>query len=184
MDSGWWNRGAKKPIFVVIASVLVLALTALYAAAPFEFRSRQEVVADRGEQVMPFDLERTTHIFNPTPDGGVQKVVADDPTEQEQVSLIQEHLKKEAAAFADGDLSDPAAIHGRSMPGLEELEMGTDRITIRYSDLPNGGQITYTTEDSALVAALHDWFQAQLSDHGQHATGHDSEAQRDHPADR
>ncbi|MFJ3976495.1 hypothetical protein [Streptomyces sp. NPDC090021] len=33
--------------------------------------------------------------------------------------------------------------------------------------------LTYTTEDSALVDALHDWLEAQLGDHGAHAeSGH------------
>jgi hypothetical protein len=55
------------------------------------------------------------------------------------------------------------------MPGLRDLEQGHDRIEIRYADTPAGAQITYTTSDPALVTALHAWFDAQVSDHGQHA---------------
>jgi hypothetical protein len=133
--------------------------------------SRQAEVADRGAEVMPFDLDRTTHVFTGRPDGGTQTVTADDPRDAGQVRLIREHLRTEAAAFAQGDFTDPATIHGDGMPGLATLRAGTDRITVRYRDLPAGGQLTYTTDDQALVDALHDWFAAQVTDHGEHA-GH------------
>jgi hypothetical protein len=55
------------------------------------------------------------------------------------------------------------------MPGLSELSKGYQRITTGYAELPNGARITYTTDDPALVTALHSWFDAQVSDHGSHA---------------
>ena len=133
--------------------------------------SRQSEVAEKGAQVMPFALKETTHVFEPTENGGVQKVVADDPTDQEQLSLIREHLKEEADKFSQGDFSDPAEIHGEDMPGLEQLEENASSFEVSYSELPDGAQIEYTTDDPALVSALHDWFEAQLSDHTEHATG-------------
>jgi hypothetical protein len=123
---------------------------------------------------MPFDLERTTHIFDKLEDGGLQQVVADDPTDDDQVALIRAHLVEEAERFQAGDFHDPAMIHGEEMPGLHELMLGADRITVVYRELPNGAAIRYTTGDSDLVAAIHAWFDAQLADHGDHATtGHD-----------
>jgi len=149
---------------------VVATLGVLYAAGAFAFQdARQEEVAERGAEVMPFDLDETTHVFEPTETGGVQRVVADDPTDEKQVALIRGHLEEEAEAFRLGDLSDPAAIHGEDMPGLRELETGTERIEIRYSELSDGAQIEYETEDPALASALHEWFDAQLSDHGGHA---------------
>jgi len=58
------------------------------------------------------------------------------------------------------------------MPGLAELKAEAKQIEVRYSALPDGAQIRYTTKDPKLVAALHRWFDAQLSDHGHHASGH------------
>jgi hypothetical protein len=130
---------------------------------------RQDEVAARGAEVMPFDLDRTTHVFTDLPDGGLQMVTADDPGDAEQVRLIREHLRQEAAAFAQGDFGDPAAIHGEEMPGLAALRAGADRIEVAYEDLPDGAQLRYTSSEPALVAALHDWFDAQVSDHGSHA---------------
>ncbi|MGC3000141.1 aspartate carbamoyltransferase [Streptomyces sp. G35A] len=134
---------------------------------------RQEAVAERGRTVMPFNLEQTTHHFTPTKAGGVQDVVADQPDDATQVSLIRTHLQQEAKAFSQGDFGDPAQIHGDSMPGLAELEDSYKRIEVHYRKRPDGATLTYETEEPALVDALHDWFEAQLSDHGDHGeSGH------------
>lgn len=71
-----------------------------------------------GAAVMPFDLEKTTHVFRMTESGGVQRVVAVDAGDKEQITMIRQHLEHEAGRFQRGDYSDPAAIHGESMPGL------------------------------------------------------------------
>jgi hypothetical protein len=121
---------------------------------------------------MPFDLALTTHDFQSRPDGGVQTVVAKAPADARQIDLIRQHLSDEAAKFGRGDFSDPARIHGRDMPGLAELAAGASRVTIRYAPLPNGGEISYATDDPALVEAIHRWFAAQRADHGHHAMPH------------
>jgi hypothetical protein len=131
--------------------------------------SRQDVVATRGAAVMPFDQARTMHHFVPNEAGGVEKVMANDSGDTSQISLVREHLKMEAERFARGDFSDPAAIHGEDMPGLGALKAGASRMTILYKDVKDGGQIDYSSTDSDLIAAIHDWFKAQASDHGSHA---------------
>ncbi|MDN3296828.1 DUF2613 family protein [Streptomyces ficellus] len=130
---------------------------------------RQKAVAERGQSVMPFDLEQTTHHFTPTATGGIQEVVADRRGDAEQVDLIRAHLRKEAQAFSRGDFSDPARIHGADMPGLAELQDGYDRFEVRYGERADGAILTYATDDPRLVDALHNWFEAQLGDHGGHA---------------
>lgn len=161
---------SRRRSFTAWSGVIVLALLAV----SFLFRQkvvhlRQAHVAARGAQVMPFNLEETTHIFKPLPKGGLQTVVADNPADTQQISLIQTHLQSEADKFSSGDFSDPAAIHGEAMPGLSELAEGSQNIQIQYASLPNGGEIRYLTQDPALISALHDWFAAQRSDHGHHA---------------
>ncbi|GKQ34045.1 aspartate carbamoyltransferase [Streptomyces sp. A012304] len=134
---------------------------------------RQKVVAERGRSVMPFDLEQTTHRFTPTAVGGVQDVLADRRDDAEQIGLIRAHLRKEAEAFGRGDFGDPARIHGEDMPGLAALQDGHDRIEVRFKERADGATLTYTTREPALVDALHEWFEAQLGDHGAHAeSGH------------
>lgn len=130
---------------------------------------RQAEVAERGAEVMPFDLDATTHRFEPLDDGLLQTVVADDPADGDQVALVREHLVDEADRFAEGDFDDPASIHGDEMPGLEELRSGFEHIDVTYAEVPDGATITYTTAEADLVAALHDWAEAQVTDHGDHA---------------
>ncbi|WP_215610206.1 hypothetical protein [Leptothoe spongobia] len=164
------NQLIHRPKIFWIAGLIALAIVigaSLYRQAVLH--QRQAEVAMRGAQVMPFDLEKTTHHFEPLPDGGLQTVVADSPIDPEQVKLIQSHLKEETAKFQAGDFSDPAAIHGDAMPGLKQLRAGHRNMTVEYTTLPDGGQIRYTTQQPALVAAVHDWFAAQRSDHGHHA---------------
>ncbi|MDP9843761.1 hypothetical protein [Streptosporangium lutulentum] len=152
-------------LIVVAATVYVLISRNEQQA----LAARQAEIAARSRTVMPFDLERTTHRFAKSATGGVQTVTSEDPADIEQVALIREHLTEEAAGFGKGDYGDPASIHGTDMPGLRELEQGHGRVDIRYTELPAGARITYTTSDAPLVTALHAWFDAQVTDHGQHA---------------
>jgi len=131
---------------------------------------RQAEVAERGAQVMPFGLEQTTHIFKKLESGGVQQVIVKEGADAEQIRLIQTHLSQEAEKFGIGDFGDPAQIHGDAMPGLAVLRERASEIDVQYTDLDNGGQIEFTSVNPELIAALHAWFDAQLSDHGMHAT--------------
>ena len=153
-----------------LATVAILG--ALWATGAFASQeTRPEEIAEKGARVMPFDLEETTHVFEKTQTGGVQEVVADDPADEKEISLIKGHLEEEAAAFRRGDYSDPSSIHGQDMPGLKQLEAGHEKVEVRYSELPDGARIEFSTEDPASVRALHRWFDAQLSDHGGDAEG-------------
>ena len=161
------TRVTRRVVLVALVMSGILASTGICAPP-----TRQEEVAKRGAQVMPFDLEQTTHVFRPLEDGGLQTVTAKDPSNSAQIALIQAHLKEEAEKFRQGDFSDPAKIHGEDMPGLAALQAGARHIEMQYTLLPDGAQMRYTTTDPALIMALHQWFAAQLSDHGHHAVGH------------
>jgi hypothetical protein len=115
---------------------------------------------------MPFDMSQTVHIFRMTEQGGVQRVVTRDSSAKEQVALIQQHLKHEAERFQQGDYSDPGMLHGTDMPGLKELQTGGSKIKVSYLALPEGAEITFSTDDRHLLTAIHRWFGAQLSEHG------------------
>jgi hypothetical protein len=85
---------------------------------------------------------------------------------KEQVALIQQHLKHEAERFQSGDFSDPGRLHGADMPGLKDLQTGGSIIKVSYAALPDGAEITFSTDDRRLLTAIHRWFGAQLSEHG------------------
>ena len=128
--------------------------------------------AAREQAVMPFDVKATLHIFEDTATGGVQRVLVDDPDDTENIALIRSHLEEEAARFAEGNFTDPSFLHGEEMPGLVELEAAgeADQLTVSYNELADGAEISYVSDDPSVVIALHLWFQAQVVDHGEHAT--------------
>lgn len=160
---------SRSPWRLVLVPLAVLA--GLGACGPAGPTDRQTEVAERGSRIMPFDLDATTHHFDPDPDGLTQTVVADDPADADQVGLVREHLHHQADRFARGDFADPAHIHGDAMPGLADLREGYTAIRVTYADVAAGGEVTYRTTDTALVQALHEWGLAQVSDHGEHAEG-------------
>ena len=125
-----------------IVSMLIALLAVIPAHAMEKAdEKRLDEVAKRGTHVMPFDLEKTTHVF----------------------SKISEDFKR-------GDFSKPERIHGEGMPGLAALKSAKPgQIRIEYSVLPDGAQIAYSTKSPHLIDAIHYWFDAQLRDHARHA---------------
>jgi len=159
---------------LVIATFLVAALATLpsYAADKASEQRLDEVVA-RGVKVMPFSLEQTTHIFSKTAQGGIQQVIVKQADNLEQINYIRQHLAKISADFKKCDFSNPAKIHGNAMPGLKQLQQAKPgQIDIVYKELANGAEITYSTAVPELKIAIHQWFDAQLTDHARHATSH------------
>lgn len=157
--------------FAIIIAILIhagLVVAPAIAQSSEPAPSRQRDVEQRGMAVMPFDQARTMHMFRETPNGGVQMVTSKDG-DPAQVTAIRLHLRHEAISFARGDYSDPIAIHGAHMPGLAFLKTAGPKINVAYQELPHGAQMTFTTSDPMALKALHEWFAAQVSDHGAHA---------------
>jgi hypothetical protein len=164
-----WRKRRTKPGQRSAALVLALVAGMTGCGTSGAESGRRAEVSERSRKVMPFDLERTTHHFTKSADGGVETVLADDPADEQQIRLIREHLTKEYARFRQGDWGDPATIHGRTMPGIQELSRGYSRIRMTYGNVRAGARIVFSTSDPAMVKALHAWFDAQVSDHGEHA---------------
>ena len=130
----------------------------------------QAEVAQRGTQVMPFALAKTMHLFSPTPDGGIQRVIARNPQDHQQITLIRQHLQEMAQKFKSGDYSGPAFIHGEHMPGLQILQKAKpDDLQIRYAEEIDGASLVFQSRQPEIINAIHDWFTAQLQDHGHDA---------------
>jgi hypothetical protein len=148
--------------FFLTSMVVLMQLNCGSAIA----QTPKEHVNGMPHSVMPFDMAKTTHVFKMTETGGVQRVILKDRSYTDQVVLIQRHLREEAGRFQHGDYSDPAKLHGVTMPGLNELQLGAQRVKVSYSDLSDGAEITFKTTDPHLLTAIHRWFGAQLSEHG------------------
>jgi hypothetical protein len=126
----------------------------------------QAEVSKRGMEVMPFNVAATTHIFTKNDTDGVQQVVTKKAADDTQLKLIRQHLQEIKTQFLNGDFSGPVHIHGQAMPGLAELkDAKPGQISIEYRDINEGAELIYRTTDKQLASALHQWFDAQLSDH-------------------
>ena len=160
----------KKFVPFAVACVTAWTVSPVLAADA----QREADVSRRGAEVMPFSLTATTHVFTKTADGGVQRVIAKNAADVGQIKLIREHLHEIQMQFSRGDFSGPTYIHGTHMPGLAELKAAAPgEIAVAYQGVEAGAELVYRTANPKLVVALHEWFDAQLSDHGADAmAGH------------
>jgi hypothetical protein len=59
------------------------------------------------------------------------------------------------------------------MPGLVTLKAAGGKLHVTYKRLPAGASLTFASSDKSVVAAIHDWFAAQRSDHAAHEHMHE-----------
>jgi len=119
----------------------------------------------RGDRVMGFDHQRTTHHFFLTPEGGSIEVAVADVADGASRDAIRHHLGQVAEAFARGDFSMPAAIHARVLPGVETLRRLKEAITYRFEETERGGRVRITTANPEAREAIHAFLRAQIEDH-------------------
>jgi hypothetical protein len=155
---------------------MVLALIGVSVSMRCEAQNaqRQEDIAKRGAEVMPFAHMATMHVFTKTADGGTMRIVAKDAADAQQISMVRAHLQYMRGRFEQGDYSGPAHIHGNAMPGLADLKAAKlGEVAVSYREMEGGAELQFRTADAKLLSALHEWFDAQLSDHGKDAVaGH------------
>jgi hypothetical protein len=157
-----------------LRAALISLTLAFSVASVAQDSSRQDEVAKRGADVMPFSHTATLHVFAKTHDGGTLRLIVRDPTDTQQIQMVRAHLQDMRGRFEKGDYSGPSHIHGNAMPGLAELKAAKPgQIAVSYQDTADGAELEYRTRDPKLISALHAWIDAQLSDHGKDATaGH------------
>jgi hypothetical protein len=122
-------------------------------------------VDSRGDAVMGFDHETTTHHFLLAPDGGSIEVTANDPEDAASRDAIRGHLSHIAGMFAAGNFEAPMLVHDRVPPGVPELQRRKTSIRWRYEDLPSGGRVVAASRDKKAVAAVHEFLKFQIADH-------------------
>ncbi|MBK4737097.1 aspartate carbamoyltransferase [Noviherbaspirillum pedocola] len=151
-----------------LTALTLFAAANVWAGQPHgALERRQETVAQRGAEVMPFELAATVHMFKKTADGGIQQVVARDRSDATQIRLIRRHLREIQQEFMRRDFSSPATIHGNDMPGLATLRNAKpDELLVYYRNVAAGAELVYHGSDAETIKAVHQWFDAQVSDHG------------------
>jgi hypothetical protein len=120
---------------------------------------------ERGALAMGFDQEKTVHHFVLYDDGGAIDVAVMNPSDQENLRAIRQHLREIAGLFKAGDFGKPALTHAQQVPGTADMTRLKDALTYEYADTPAGGQVRIATADRDALAAVHAFLRFQIEDH-------------------
>ena len=122
-------------------------------------------VVNRGDHVMGFSHDKTTHHFVLLKDGGSIEAIANDNADAASWQEIREHLQHVAGMFSKGDFNAPMLIHARTPPGVPTMKKLRGEIQYRVEDLPNGARVRVSSQNPKAVAAIHDFLRFQIQDH-------------------
>jgi ribonuclease PH len=120
---------------------------------------------NRGDHVMGFDHDKTTHHFTLTKNGGVIQVTANDSTDSISRDHIRMHLQHISKAFAMGDFDNPMEVHSEIPPGVQVMKERKNKISYRFESIADGGRVVIKTEDTKALAAVHEYLQYQIREH-------------------
>jgi hypothetical protein len=120
---------------------------------------------NRGDHVMGFGQDKTTHHFELTKAGGIIQVRANDPTDSETRDHIRMHLQHISKAFAAGDFQDPMEVHAEVPPGVPVMQQLKSTIAYHYESVSRGGRVVIQTQDANALEAIHEYLQYQIRVH-------------------
>ena len=153
---------------IVLLSVIVLAFLVFNI---FSARTNQSD-AKRAKVLAALmsDTSVVRQTWVPTTEGMTATFVVAQPdssTSAVRVKDIRSYLRTQRIQHLRADYSDVRFV-GRSLPGRPELESGTEnlKLNVRYSDVPNGGRLTWIGVDKdrdIMKAALAEWSAAVRS---------------------
>ena len=119
----------------------------------------------RGDAVMGFSHETTTHAFPLYDDGGAIEVSANDPKDAKAIAAIRAHLRIIAKDFAKGDFAKPKAIHEQLPDGAADMRALRAAIKYDYAETERGARVRITTADAKALDAVHRFLRFQVREH-------------------
>ena len=122
-------------------------------------------VVKRGDEVMGFSHEKTTHHFRLFNDGGAIEAEANDPKDSASRDEIRSHFTHIAKLFAEGDFSAPMLIHAQNPPGTEGMKRMRNAIEYKLETTEKGARIHIITKDAEALRAVHEFLRFQIADH-------------------
>ena len=126
---------------------------------------RHQGVVQRGDEVMGFSHEKTTHHFRLYADGGAIEAEVNDSKDAASRDEIRSHFGHIAKLFAEGDFSAPMLIHAENPPGSEAMKRLRDAIEYKLESTEKGARIRITTKDAEALRAVHEFLRFQITDH-------------------
>lgn len=148
--------------------VTFLALTSNVSAQQAEQHdhgAHHAAVNKRGDKVMGFSHEKTTHHFLLKKDGGTIEVAANDAQDTASRDLIRQHLQHIAKKFAAGDFEAPMLIHAQTPPGVPVLQKLKTEIKYQFEKSATGGRVRLSTDNAQALTAIHEFLRFQIKDH-------------------
>jgi hypothetical protein len=145
-------------------TLLICTLVSMAWAAAAQ-DAHHEAVNRRGDHVMGFSHEKTTHHFRLHADGGEIEVTANDAKDTESREQIRAHLPHVAQMFVAGNFNAPMLVHDRRPPGVPVLEKLKDQVTYKYEQIENGGRVRIQTKNAEALKAVHEFLRFQIEDH-------------------
>jgi hypothetical protein len=127
--------------------------------------AQHDLMNQRGDHVMGFSHDKTTHHFLLSKDGGVIQVEANDPKDTTSRDEIQMHLSHIAGMFAAGNFQAPMLVHDAVPPGVPALQRLKAEVTYRFEKTERGGRVRITTANDEALEAVHDFLKFQIADH-------------------
>jgi hypothetical protein len=127
--------------------------------------SQQQGVVERGDHVMGFSHDKTTHHFVLYANGGEINVAANDAGDKASIDQIRMHLGHIAGMFTAGNFHAPMLIHDTTPPGVPTMQRLKAGIKYDYSETPHGARIRLVTANPQAVDAIHAFLLFQIIDH-------------------
>jgi hypothetical protein len=144
---------------------VLVAVASLGASAALAQDCHHAKVAERGNHVMGFDHEKTSHHFRLSPDGGSIEVSANDSTDTASRDAIRGHLGHIASMFSEGNFDAPMLIHDRVPPGVPTMKRKKASIDWKFEETETGGRVRIVSKDSEALSAIHEFLRFQIEDH-------------------
>ena len=132
---------------------------------PSPERERSKGVVKRGDHVMGFSHEATTHHYRLLSDGGEMDVTANDPKDKASIDQIRTHLGHIAQMFAVGNFKAPMLIHDTNPPGTATMTRLKEQIRYEFSETDRGARIRLVTSSPEITDAVHAFLLFQIVDH-------------------
>ena len=147
-------------LFFVLASISIAQQPSVSSQS-----TRQSGVPERGDHMMGFSHDATTHHFHLLKDGGEIVVTANDPNDRASINEIRTHLNHIVGMFSNGNFNAPMLIHDTNPPGVATMTRLKSDIRYSVSEVPNGAMIRIQTSNPETTDAVHAFLLFQIVDH-------------------
>ena len=155
----------------LVTATIAIGLAAYCQQPPDHPATHNARVDQRGDHVMGFSHEKTTHHFLLFPDGGAIQVEANDAKDTTSCDQIRMHLAHIATIFGDGNFEAPMLIHDQTPPGVPALQKLKAEVSYRFQKTDRGGVVRVSTKNPDALKALHDFLRFQIKDHATKDSG-------------